>query len=54
MDDIPRNLPDKPTHFLDQLRAFIRSKQLAYKTENTYCIWVIDFIRYHGMRTRSI
>ena len=50
MDDIPRNLPDKPTRFMDQLRVFIRSKQLAYKTEKTYCIWVIDFIRYHDMQ----
>jgi hypothetical protein len=50
MDDIPRNLPDKPTHFMDQLRGFIRSKQLVYKTEKTYCTWVINFIRYHDMQ----
>ena len=50
MDDIPRNLPDKPTRFMDQLRVFIRSKQLAYQTEKTYCTWVVDFIRYHNMK----
>jgi integrase len=50
MDDIRPNLPDKPTRFMDQLRVFIRSKQLAYKTEKTYCTWVIDFIRYHDMQ----
>ncbi len=49
MDDIPRRLPQKPTRFMDQLRQFIRSKQLAYRTEKTYCLWVKDFIRYHKM-----
>jgi site-specific recombinase XerD len=48
MDDIPRPIPPKPTKFMDQLRTFIRSKHLAYKTEKTYCKWVIDFIRYHN------
>jgi hypothetical protein len=24
MDDIPRNLPDKPTRFMDQFRVFIK------------------------------
>jgi hypothetical protein len=33
MDDIRPNLPDEPTLFMDQLRVFIKSKQLAYKTE---------------------
>ncbi|MEE8059424.1 MAG: hypothetical protein V3T17_16550 [Pseudomonadales bacterium] len=46
MDDIRPNLPDKPTRFMDQFRQFIRSKQLAYKTEKTYCTWVVDFTLY--------
>ena len=50
MDDIRPNLPDEPTRFMDQLRVFIRSKQLAYKTEKTYCTWIVDFIRYHNMQ----
>ncbi len=47
MDDIPQPLPINPTRFMDQLRVCIRSKQLAYKTEKTYCYWVHNFIRYH-------
>ena len=50
MDDIPHNLPDKPTRFMDQFRVFIRSKQLIYKTEKTYYTWVVDFVRYHNMQ----
>lgn len=50
MDDIPIPLPDKPVKFMDQLRYFIRGKQLAYRTEKTYCRWIADFIRFHDMR----
>ncbi len=47
MDDIPIPLPDKPQRFMDQLRAFMRAKRLAYRTEKTYCNWILDFIRFH-------
>lgn len=48
--DVPPKLPDKPIRFMDQLRALIRSRNLAYKTEQTYCHWIKRFIRFHGMR----
>ena len=35
---------------MDQFRVFIRSQHLAYKTEKTYCRWVVDFIRFHKMK----
>lgn len=47
MDDIPSPLPDKPTRFMDQFRAFLRSRNLAYKTEQTYCLWIKRYIRFH-------
>lgn len=50
MDDIPVALPDKPVRFMDKLRTFMRAKHLAYRTEKTYCLWIIDFIRFHGKR----
>ncbi len=50
MDDIPKPIPAKPVRFLDQLRAFIRTKHLAYRTEKTYVSWVARFIRFHKMR----
>jgi integron integrase len=50
MEDVRRLLPAKPVRFMDKFRAFIRVKQLAYSTEKTYCIWVKDFIRFHGLR----
>jgi site-specific recombinase XerD len=47
MDDIPIPLLDKPQRFMDQLRVFMRAKRLAYRTEKTYCTWILDFIRFH-------
>jgi len=53
MDDIRPPLPHKPTRFMDQLRVHMRSRQLAYKTEQTYCFWILDYIRYHNKQHPS-
>ncbi|MEX0584185.1 MAG: phage integrase N-terminal SAM-like domain-containing protein [Natronospirillum sp.] len=50
MNDIPSPLPAKPIRFMDQLRAFMRTRHLAYRTEKTYCGWVKDYIRFHQKR----
>lgn len=50
MNDVRRPISGNSTRFIDQFRIFIRSKNLAYKTEKTYCKWVLDFIRYHGRK----
>lgn len=50
MEDVRAPLPAKPVRFMDQFRAFIRLRQLAYATEKTYCVWVKDFIRFHQKR----
>lgn len=50
MDDIPLPLPEKPNRFMDRLRAFMRTRHLAYSTEKTYCSWILDFIRFHGRK----
>ncbi len=47
MEDIPKPIPKNPTRLMDQLRAFIRAKRLSYKTEKTYCFWILRFIRFH-------
>lgn len=47
MDDIPLPLPANPTRLMDRLRAFMRARHLAYRTEKTYCTWILDFIRFH-------
>ncbi len=48
MDNIPIPLPARPERFLDRLRALMRARHLAYRTEKTYCTWILDFIRFHN------
>lgn len=50
MDDIPVPLPSQPVRFMDRFKAHMRAKRLAYRTEKTYCLWVLDFIRFHERR----
>jgi len=50
MLDIPKPIPANPVKFLDRLRAYIRTQNLAYKTEKTYVQWVVHFIHFHGKR----
>jgi len=50
MEDVPRPLPSPPVKFMDRLRAFMRAKRLAFRTEETYCRWIRDYIRFHGMQ----
>ncbi|PXX92005.1 hypothetical protein DIT71_06625 [Marinobacter vulgaris] len=50
MLDIPPKLPENPTRFMDRLRALVRSRNMAYKTEQTYCHWIKRFIRFQGMQ----
>ena len=44
MYDIPVKIPSVPVKFMGRLRAFIRTKRLAYKTEQTYILWIQHFI----------
>ncbi|BFM05058.1 integron integrase [Halioxenophilus aromaticivorans] len=50
MEDIPKPIPAKPVRFMDQVRLAIRRRGLAYKTEQTYCHWILRFIRFHGRK----
>jgi len=36
--------------FMDRLRIFIRSRHYAFKTEKTYCYWVLSYIRFHQLK----
>lgn len=48
--DVPPTLPAKPVRFIDRFRAFIRTRNLAYRTEKTYVHWVLRYIRFHDRR----
>ena len=48
--DIPTPIPTKPERFLDQVRAVVRNRNLAYKTELTYLLWIRRFIIFNEKR----
>ncbi len=50
MDDIPLPVSEQSPRFIDQLRIFIRKKNLAFSTEKTYIGWIIRFIRFNKMQ----
>ena len=50
MKDVPHRLPEQPRRFMDRFRTFIRSRQMAYKTEQTYCLWVKNYIHFHDLQ----
>ncbi|MFK7955377.1 MAG: integron integrase [Lysobacterales bacterium] len=50
MDDIPKPLSLDSERFLDRLRRFMRVRRLAYRTEKTYCGWIVNFIRFHQLK----
>jgi len=50
MDDVHQNLPKQSNRFMHRLRAYIRIKNLAYKTEQTYCFWIKRYIHFHQMQ----
>lgn len=51
--DIPPPIPNPPLRFMDQFRAFIRGRNLAYQTEKTYTHWVRRYILFHGKQHPS-
>lgn len=38
------------TRFMDRFRIFIRSRHYSFKTEKTYCYWVLSYIRFNKLK----
>lgn len=43
--------PDPKLPLMDQVRQVLRYHHYAYRTEQTYCDWIMRYIRYHGSKT---
>ncbi len=50
MEDVPIPVNENSRKLIDQLRQFIRNRQLSYSTEKTYLSWIKRFIRFHGYK----
>lgn len=40
--------PNPDIRLMDQVREVLRYYHYAYKTEQTYCSWILQYIRFHG------
>jgi len=43
--------PDPKLKLMDQVRQVLRYHHYAYRTEKTYCDWIVRFIKFHGSKT---
>ena len=47
MENSKKFRPDPKLRLMDQVRQVIQYHHYAYRTEQTYCDWIIRYIRYH-------
>lgn len=50
MESKPKFKPDSSLKLMDQVRQVMRYHHYAYRTEQTYCDWILRFIRFHGSK----
>ena len=51
MENEPKFKPDPKLKLMDQVRQVLRYHHYAYRTEQTYCDWIIRYIKFHGGQT---
>jgi Phage integrase, N-terminal SAM-like domain len=40
--------PDPGLKLMDQVRQVLRYHHYAYRTEQSYCDWILRYIKFHG------
>jgi len=43
--------PDPKLKLMDQVCQVLRYHHYAYRTEQTYCAWILRYIKFHGSKT---
>jgi len=51
MDNKPKFHPNPKLKLMDQVREVLRYHHYAYRTEQTYCQWILSFIRHFDGKT---
>ena len=44
----PKFIPDQDLKLMDQVRQVLRYHHYSYRTEQSYCNWILRFIKFHG------
>jgi len=50
MENMPIFKPNPKLKLMDQVRQVLRYHHYSYRTEQTYCDWIIRFIKFHGYK----
>ncbi len=48
MENRPKFRPNPSLRLMDQVREVLRYHHYAYHTEQSYCQWILRYIRFHG------
>ena len=48
MENKPKFKPNPKLKLMDQIREVLRYHHYSYRAEQTYCDWIIRFIKFHG------
>jgi len=51
MENKPKFRPNPKLKLMDQVREVLRYHHYAYRTEQTYCQWILRYIRHFGGKT---
>jgi len=51
MENKPKFMPNPKLKLIDQVREVLRYHHYAYRTERTYCQWILRFIHFFGGKT---
>jgi integron integrase len=51
MESKPKFKPDSKLKLMDQARQVLRYHHYSYRTEKTYCDWILRYVKYHGGKT---
>ncbi len=51
MESKPKFRPNPKLRLMDQVREVLRYHHYAYRTEQTYCKWILRYIRFYGGKT---
>ena len=43
--------PDNRLRLMDQVRQVLRYHHYTYRTEQSYCNWIMRYIKFHGSKT---
>ncbi len=50
MDKQGKFIPNPKLRLMDQVREVLRYHHYAYRTEQTYCKWILQYIRFYGSK----